>query len=168
MCDLNNCTFFLLPNKCYYAYVVIMMKVRKRINYYDLILLEKVSTIYNEKYYGKSERKILTDIYNRLNNKFVKLELEDNKKIKNIKYIKVFNFENGKVLETEMNIPNEILSDYFRNHDSCYEYRYDDEEIINLLKQLHKESIKYEDKVATDDECDIDSEEFYMEIEYDD
>ncbi len=124
--------------------------------------------MYNENFYGESEKKILTNIYNRLNNKFVKLELEDNKEIENIKYIKVFNFENGKSLETEMNIPNEILSDYFRNNDSCYEYRYDDEEIIRLLKQLHKVLIRYEDKVATDDECDLDSEEFYMEIEYED
>ena len=145
-----------------------MMKVRKPINFYDLILLEKVSMIYNEKFYGEKEQIILTEIYNKLNDKFVELELEDNKKIKSIKYIKVFNFENGKSLESEMNIPNEVLGDYFKNNDSCYEYRYDDEEIINLLKQLHRESIKYEDKVATDDECDIDSQEFYIEIEYED
>lgn len=124
--------------------------------------------IYNEKFYGEKEQIILTEIYNKLNDKFVELELEDNKKIKSIKYIKVFNFENGKSLESEMNIPNEVLGDYFKNNDSCYEYRYDDEEIINLLKQLHRESIKYEDKVATDDECDIDSQEFYIEIEYED
>ena len=145
-----------------------MMKVRKPINFYDLILLEKVSMIYNEKFYGEKEKIILTELYNKLNNKFVELELEDNKKIKSIKYIKVFNFENGKSLESEMNIPNEVLSDYFRNNDSCYEYRYDDDEIINLLKQLHRESVKYEDKASTDDACDINSQEFYMEIEYED
>lgn len=57
-----------------------------------------------------------------------------------------------------MNIFNEILSVYFKNNDSYYEYRCVDEEIINLLKQLHKELIKYEDKAAIDDEHDIGSD----------
>ena len=65
------------------------MKVRKAINFYDLILFEKVKLIYNEKYDGVNENKILTDIYNRLNNKFLKLELEDGKEINDIKYIKI-------------------------------------------------------------------------------
>lgn len=57
------------------------MKIRKTINLNDLILLEKVRMIYNEKYDGLKEKKILTEIYNILNNKFLKLELEDNKEI---------------------------------------------------------------------------------------
>ena len=65
------------------------MKIRKTINLNDLILLEKVRMIYNEKYDGLKEQKILTEIYNILNNKFLKLELEDNKEINDIKYIKV-------------------------------------------------------------------------------
>lgn len=142
------------------------MKVRKAINFYDLILFEKVKLIYNEKYDGVNENKILTDIYNRLNNKFLKLELEDGKEIKDIKYIRIFNFENGKSMEAEMNVYDEILSDYFRGYDSCFEYRYDDVEIINMLKKLHQETRLYEDKVATADESDLLSEEYYMEIEY--
>ena len=49
-----------------------------------------------------------------------------------------------------------------------HEYRYEDKAIIDLIKQLHKESILYEDKVATMDESDLISEEYYMEIEYKD
>lgn len=144
------------------------MKVRKAINFYDLILFEKVKLIYNEKYDGVNENKILTDIYNRLNNKFLKLELEDGKEINDIKYIKVFKFASGKTLEHEMNIYNELLVENFRINDSYYEYRYEDKAIIDLIKQLHKESILYEDKVATMDESDLISEEYYMEIEYKD
>lgn len=144
------------------------MKVRKAINFYDLILFEKVKLIYNEKYDGVNENKILTDIYNRLNNKFLKLELEDGKEINDIKYIKVFKFASEKTLEHEMNIYNELLAENFRINDSYYEYRYEDKAIIDLIKQLHKESILYEDKVATMDESDLISEEYYMEIEYKD
>lgn len=142
------------------------MKVRKTINFNDLILFEKVKMIYNEKFDGENENKILTEIYNKLNNKFLKLELEDEKEIKDIKYIRIFNFENGKSMEAEMNVYDEILSDYFRGYDSCFEYRYDDVEIINMLKKLHQETRLYEDKVATADESDLLSEEYYMEIEY--
>ena len=142
------------------------MKVRKTINFNDLILFEKVKMIYNEKFDGENENKILTEIYNKLNNKFLKLELEDEKEIKDIKYIRIFNFENGKSMEAEMNVYDEILSDYFRGYDSCFEYRYDDVEIINMLKKLHQETRIYEDKVATADESDLLSEEYYMEIEY--
>lgn len=142
------------------------MKVRKTINFNDLILFEKVKMIYNEKFDGENENKILTEIYNKLNNKFLKLELEDEKGIKDIKYIRIFNFENGKSMEAEMNVYDEILSDYFRGYDSCFEYRYDDVEIINMLKKLHQETRLYEDKVATADESDLLSEEYYMEIEY--
>lgn len=142
------------------------MKVRKAINFYDLILFEKVKLIYNEKYDGVNENKILTDIYNRLNNKFLKLELEDGKEIKEIKYIRIFNFENGKSIEAEMNVYNEILSDYFRSYDSCFEYRFDDIEVVNMLRNLHQETRIYEDRVATADESDLLSEEYYMEIEY--
>lgn len=142
------------------------MKVRKAINFNDLILFEKVKMIYNEKFDGENENKILTEIYNKLNNKFLKLELEDGKEIKDIKYIRIFNFENGKSMEAEMNVYDEVLSDYFRGYDSCFEYRYDDVEIINMLKKLHQETRIYEDKVATADESDLLSEEYYMEIEY--
>ena len=120
------------------------MKVRKTINLNELILLEKVRMIYNEKYAGIKENRILTEIYKILNNKFLKLELEDNKEINDIKYIKVFKFASGKILEHE------------------------DKAIIDLINQLHKESILYEDKVATMDESDLISEEYYMEIEYKD
>ena len=61
------------------------MKVRKAINLNELILLEKVRMIYNEKYDGIKENRILTEIYKILNNKFLKLELEDNKEINDIK-----------------------------------------------------------------------------------
>ena len=144
------------------------MKVRKTINLNELILLEKVRMIYNEKYDGIKENRILTEIYKILNNKFLKLELEDNKEINDIKYIKVFKFASGKILEHEMNIYNELLAENFRINDSYYEYRYEDKAIIDLIKQLHKESILYEDKVATMDESDLISEEYYMEIEYKD
>ena len=44
------------------------MKVRKTINLNDLILLEKARMIYNEKYDGLKEKKILTEIYNEISN----------------------------------------------------------------------------------------------------
>lgn len=44
------------------------MKVRKTINLNDLILLEKVRMIYNEKYDGIKENRILTEIYEQVQN----------------------------------------------------------------------------------------------------
>lgn len=109
------------------------MKVRKQLNLYELVLMERVGMIRGEKFDSSKENELLNKIYNKLNTKFVNLELEDGKEIKDVKYIKVFNFENGKKYEVEMNIYNEILSDHFRNYDTLYEYRYDDKELIEWI-----------------------------------
>lgn len=144
------------------------MKVRKKINLYELMLVNNVGMIYREKFDNPKVNELLNEMYNKLNTKFVNLELEDGKEIKNVKYIKVFNFENGKKTEVEMNINDEILSDHFRNYDTLYEYRYDDKELIDLLKQVHQETLIYEDKGAIEDEADLNSEDYFIEIEYKD
>lgn len=144
------------------------MKVRKQLNLYELILMERVGMIRGEKFDSSKENELLNKIYNKLNTKFVNLELEDGKEIKDVKYIKVFNFENGKKYEVEMNIYNEILSDHFRNYDTLYEYRYDDKELIEWIRELNKITRIYEDKGAIIEDADLDSEDYYIEIEYED
>ena len=144
------------------------MKVRKQLNLYELVLMERVGMIRGEKFDSSKENELLNKIYNKLNTKFVNLELEDGKEIKDIKYIKVFNFENGKKYEVEMNIYNEILSDHFRNYDTLYEYRYDDKELIEWIRELNKITRIYEDKGAIIEDADLDSEDYYIEIEYED
>lgn len=142
------------------------MKVRKQLNLYELVLMERVGMIRGEKFDSSKENELLNKIYNKLNTKFVNLELEDGKEIKDVKYIKVFNFENGKKYEVEMNIYNEILSDHFRNYDTLYEYRYDDKELIEWIRELNKITRIYEDKGAIIEDADLDSEDYYIEIEY--
>ncbi len=144
------------------------MKVRKQLNLYELVLMERVGMIRGEKFDSSKENELLNKIYNKLNTKFVNLELEDGKEIKDVKYIKVFNFENGKKYEVEMNIYNEILSDHFRNYDTLYEYRYDDKELIEWIRELNKITRIYEDKGAIIEDADLDSEDYYIEIEYED
>lgn len=144
------------------------MKVRKQLNLYELVLMERVGMICGEKFDSSKENELLNKIYNKLNTKFVNLELEDGKEIKDVKYIKVFNFENGKKYEVEMNIYNEILSDHFRNYDTLYEYRYDDKELIEWIRELNKITRIYEDKGAIIEDADLDSEDYYIEIEYED
>ena len=144
------------------------MKVRKQLNLYELVLMERVGMIRGEKFDSSKENELLNKIYNKLNTKFVNLELEDGKEIKDVKYIKVFNFENGKKYEVEMNIYNEILSNHFRNYDTLYEYRYDDKELIEWIRELNKITRIYEDKGAIIEDADLDSEDYYIEIEYED
>lgn len=144
------------------------MKVRKQLNLYELVLMERVGMIRGEKFDSSKENELLNKIYNKLNTKFVNLELEDGKEIKDVKYIKVFNFENGKKYEVEMNIYNEILSDHFRNYDTLYEYRYDDKELIEWIRELNKITRIYEDKGAIIEDADLDTEDYYIEIEYED
>lgn len=144
------------------------MKVRKQLNLYELVLMERVGMIRGEKFDSSKENELLNKIYNKLNTKFVNLELEDGKEIKDVKYVKVFNFENGKKYEVEMNIYNEILSDHFRNYDTLYEYRYDDKELIEWIRELNKITRIYEDKGAIIEDADLDSEDYYIEIEYED
>ena len=144
------------------------MKVKKQLNLYELVLMERVGMIRGEKFDSPRENELLNKIYNKLNTKFVNLELEDGKEIKDVRYIKVFNFENGKKYEVEMNIYNEILSDYFRNYDTLYEYRYDDKELIEWIRELNKITRIYEDKGAIIEDADLDSEDYYIEIEYED
>ena len=67
-----------------------------------------------------------------------------------------------------MNIYNEILSDHFRNYDTLYEYRYDDKELIEWIRELNKITRIYEDKGAIIEDADLDSEDYYIEIEYED
>ena len=144
------------------------MKVRKQLNLYELVLMERVGMIRGEKFDSSKENELLNKIYNKLNTKFVNLELEGGKEIKDVKYIKVFNFENGKKYEVEMNIYNEILSDHFRNYDTLYEYRYDDKELIEWIRELNKITRIYEDKGAIIEDADLDTEDYYIEIEYED
>lgn len=141
------------------------MIIRKKINIYEYLIYEKIGGYYLNETSNKKINKLLSDIYEQLKANIIKRQLEDGKEIISQKFIKEYIYKNGKKQEMEIDLVIENLADYFRNHQGCFEYRFN-YDLVNKLEKLEKEVLNYEREMDCD--FDIVEQNIYLELELED
>lgn len=138
---------------------------RKKINLYEYLIYEKIGGYYLNETGSKEINKTLSEIYEPLKSSVIKRQIEDGKEIISQRFIKEFIFKDGTRQEMKIDLAIENLADYFRNHQGCFEYRFNDE-LTKKLEKLEKQVLNYEREISSD--SDIKEQNYYLELELED
>lgn len=141
------------------------MITRKKINIYEYLIYEKIGGYYLNETSNKKINKLLSDIYEPLKANVIKKQVEDGKEIISQRFIKAFIFKDNTRQEMEIDLAIENLADYFRNHQECFEYRFNNE-LTKKLEKLEKQVLNYEREISSD--SDIKEQNYYLELELED